>query len=48
MSFNTQWWTTGRRRVHLIGVAGSGMAPLAEILIDLGHEVSGSDLKEIP
>ena len=48
MSFDTQWWTTGRRRIHLIGVSGSGMTPLAEILMDLGHAVSGSDLKEIP
>jgi len=48
MSFDTKWWTTGRRQIHLIGVSGSGMTPLAEILMDLGHEVSGSDLKEIP
>ena len=48
MSFDSSWWTTGRRRIHLIGVAGSGMAPLAEILLDLGHEVTGSDLKEVP
>ena len=44
MSFEPAWWTTGCRRIHLLGVAGSGMAPLAEILMDLGHKVTGSDL----
>jgi len=48
MSFDANSWTGQKRRIHLIGVAGSGMTPLAEILIDLGHDVSGSDLKEIP
>ncbi len=31
------------RRVHLIGVAGSGMSGLAALLLALGHQVSGSD-----
>ena len=31
-------------RIHLIGVAGSGMSGMASLLIDLGHKVSGSDL----
>lgn len=30
-------------RVHLIGVAGSGMSGLALLLMELGHTVSGSD-----
>ncbi|MCP4848430.1 MAG: UDP-N-acetylmuramate--L-alanine ligase [Verrucomicrobiaceae bacterium] len=30
-------------RIHLIGVAGSGMSGIASLLIDLGHRVSGSD-----
>ncbi len=30
-------------RVHLIGVAGSGMSGLASLFLDLGHTVSGSD-----
>src|SRR5712692_1071193 len=29
--------------VHLIGVAGSGMSGIAGLLLQLGHEVSGSD-----
>lgn len=33
----------GSRRVHLIGVAGSGMSGLAGLLLALGHAVSGSD-----
>ena len=35
--------TTERHHVHLIGVAGSGMSGIAALLLDLGHEVSGSD-----
>src|SRR3954453_4891128 len=35
--------TEERHRVHLIGVAGSGMSGLAALLLELGHEVSGSD-----
>ena len=31
------------QRVHLIGVAGSGMSGLAGLLLALGHRVSGSD-----
>ena len=30
-------------RVHLIGVAGTGMSALAALLAEAGHEVSGSD-----
>lgn len=30
-------------RVHLLGVAGSGMSGLAALLIEMGHTVSGSD-----
>lgn len=31
------------KNVHFIGIGGSGMCPLAEILISLGYNVSGSD-----
>ena len=34
-----------KRRVHFVGVGGIGMSGLAEILLNLGYEVSGSDLK---
>src|SRR5205814_3117307 len=30
-------------RIHLIGVAGSGMSGIAALLLELGHQVSGSD-----
>lgn len=30
-------------RTHLIGIGGVGMSALAQALLDLGHEVSGSD-----
>ncbi len=30
-------------RIHLIGVAGSGMSGLARLLLEMGHQVSGSD-----
>lgn len=30
-------------RIHLIGVAGSGMSGIAALLLDLGYKVSGSD-----
>lgn len=31
------------KRIHFIGIGGSGMCPLAEILISLGYSLSGSD-----
>jgi UDP-N-acetylmuramate--L-alanine ligase/UDP-N-acetylenolpyruvoylglucosamine reductase len=33
----------GDLKIHLIGVAGSGMSGIAGLLLALGHEVSGSD-----
>ena len=35
--------TRERHKIHLVGVAGSGMSGLAALLLELGHEVSGSD-----
>ena len=35
-------------RVHLIGVAGTGMGQLAKLLRDAGHDVSGSDVSFDP
>src|SRR5882672_4169724 len=34
------------QRIHFIGIGGSGMSGIAEVLINLGYKVSGSDLKE--
>src|SRR5213596_1242909 len=35
--------TQEHHRIHLVGVAGSGMSGLAALLIELGHTGSGSD-----
>lgn len=35
--------TRERHKIHLIGVAGSGMSGLAALLLELEHQVSGSD-----
>ncbi|HCA71359.1 MAG TPA: UDP-N-acetylmuramate--L-alanine ligase [Ruminococcaceae bacterium] len=34
------------KKVHFVGIGGSGMCPIAEILIHHGYEVSGSDNAE--
>ncbi|NUM52798.1 MAG: UDP-N-acetylmuramate--L-alanine ligase [Candidatus Hydrogenedentes bacterium] len=34
-----------KRKVHFVGVGGIGMSGLAEILLNLGYDVSGSDLQ---
>ena len=36
------------QHVHFIGIGGIGMSGIAEILLTLGHRVSGSDLKRSP
>ena len=32
--------------VHFIGIGGVGMSGIAEILVSLGHQVSGSDVRD--
>ncbi len=34
------------RHVHFVGIGGAGMSGIAEVLHNLGYEVSGSDLRE--
>jgi UDP-N-acetylmuramate--alanine ligase len=34
------------QKVHFVGIGGIGMSGIAEVLINLGHQVSGSDLTE--
>jgi UDP-N-acetylmuramate--alanine ligase len=34
------------RRIHFVGIGGSGMSGIAEVLLNLGYQVSGSDLAE--
>jgi len=31
------------RRIHFVGIGGAGMCGIAEVLLNLGYEVSGSD-----
>ena len=33
------------QHVHFVGIGGSGMSGIAEVLLNLGYTVSGSDLK---
>jgi UDP-N-acetylmuramate--alanine ligase len=44
---NTRMQDRMRRihRIHLVGIGGSGMGGIAEVLLNLGYEVQGSDLK---
>ena len=32
------------RRIHFVGIGGAGMSGIAEVLVNLGYAVSGSDL----
>jgi UDP-N-acetylmuramate--alanine ligase len=34
------------KRIHFVGIGGSGMSGIAEVLANQGYEVSGSDLSE--
>ncbi|MBI5555689.1 MAG: UDP-N-acetylmuramate--L-alanine ligase, partial [Elusimicrobia bacterium] len=34
------------QHIHFVGIGGSGMSGIAEVLLTLGYKVSGSDLKE--
>jgi UDP-N-acetylmuramate--alanine ligase len=35
-------------KIHMVGIGGSGMSGIAEVLLNLGYEVSGSDLSSGP
>ena len=34
------------RRIHMVGIGGSGMSGIAEVLLNLGYEVFGSDMAD--
>ncbi len=34
--------------IHFVGIGGIGMSGIAEVLLNLGYQVQGSDLKETP
>lgn len=49
------WWAMDKKiwgmkrkvqKVHFVGIGGIGMSGLAEVLLNLGYQVSGSDLVE--
>ena len=36
------------KRIHFVGIGGSGMSGIAEVMMNLGYSVTGSDLSESP
>ena len=36
------------QRLHVVGVGGPGMSAIAIVLAEMGHQVSGSDIRERP
>ncbi len=36
------------RQIHFVGIGGAGMCGIAEVLLNQGYEISGSDLNESP
>jgi len=36
------------QRIHFVGIGGIGMSGIAEVLLNLGYKISGSDLKPSP
>ena len=36
------------QRIHFVGIGGTGMSGIAEVLSNLGYQVSGSDIKASP
>ena len=38
---------SSRRRIHVVGVGGPGMSAIAIVLAQMGHDVSGSDVRDV-
>ena len=36
----------GKTKLHFVGIGGSGMFPLVQILHEVGYEITGSDVNE--
>ena len=34
------------KRIHFVGIGGAGMSGIAEVLLNQGYKISGSDLRE--
>ena len=45
-SANAQFDLSTKKRIHIVGVGGPGMSAIAQVLVEMGHEVSGSDIKD--
>ncbi|MBN2452812.1 MAG: UDP-N-acetylmuramate--L-alanine ligase [Candidatus Omnitrophica bacterium] len=37
---------SSRKKIHFVGVGGIGMSGIARVLLEMGHEVSGSDIEK--
>jgi UDP-N-acetylmuramate--alanine ligase len=49
MKKQTSGWFLGRtRRIHFVGIGGIGMSGIAEVLLNLGFQVTGSDRQLSP
>ena len=46
MTASAQLDLSTRKRIHVVGVGGPGMSAIAQVLVEMGHVVSGSDIKE--
>lgn len=47
MTFNTGHFATRKiKHVHFVGIGGSGMGGIAEVLVNLGYQVYGSDIQK--
>jgi UDP-N-acetylmuramate--alanine ligase len=33
------------QHIHFVGIGGAGMSGIAEVLLNLGYQVSGSDIQ---
>lgn len=47
-SKEAQHMTDMVKKIHMVGIGGSGMSGIAEVLLNLGFAVSGSDLGDTP
>ena len=47
MTFNIGQFATRRiKQVHFVGIGGSGMGGIAEVMVNLGYKVYGSDMQQ--
>ncbi len=46
MIFNSEFFKNRYQKIHMVGIGGSGMSGIAEVLHNLGFIITGSDLKK--